>query len=356
MGRLTGLWSVLADDSGSLPVVIAIALAGMVSFASMAIDIGYAMATKAAMQTVARAAVLAGARELGRVYEGQSFGQQATYQLTTSDRSRVVAAVRDMAGKNPVLGQSLEIADGDIQVGRWDAQTRSFAASSDRPNAVSVTARKDGSSNGPVTFFLAHVMGISSVNLSVTDTAALGAIGSVPPGEFDIPIAISKAWFDSGHSCGDQIKFYPTGTLEGCAGWHTFTDSPANASRLRDILKGLKNGTYTTPEAVFGETQFVFTGGTVASAFDDMEALYDANKDANGEWNTFLPVFDHADCSNPHGAITIIGFTSAVVTAVTKNPDKVIQARLQCDVIETGRPGGPDYGTMSSVPTIVQSS
>jgi Flp pilus assembly protein TadG len=236
IGNVMALRRFLADDSGSMPVVIAIAFAGLVSFASMAIDIGYAMATKTAMQTVAKAAALAGARELGRVYEGQTAVQQSTYQLTTSDRTRVTTAVRDVAGKNPVMGQALDVADGDIQVGRWDAQARSFAVSSDRPNAVSVTALKDDSSNGPVTFFLAHVMGISSVNLAVSDIAALGAIGSVPPGELDLPVGISKAWFDSGKGCGDQIKFHPTGTLEGCAGWHTFQDSPANASTLMDIL------------------------------------------------------------------------------------------------------------------------
>jgi hypothetical protein len=351
-------------------LVIAVTLAVLMSFASMAIDIGYAMAAKAAMQTVAKAAALAGARELGRIYEGQPFMQQAAYQLTASDRALVVAAVRDIALKNSVMGQALEVADGDIQVGRWDAQGRSFANTTDRPNAVSVTARKDSTSNGPVTLFLSRVMGISSLDLSVRDIAALSAIASVPPGEIDLPVAISKAWFDSGHSCGDQIKFYPTGKLESCAGWHTFTEWPANSSHLRAILRGLRDGTFQSPETIFGQTQFVFIGGTVASAFNDIQALYDAKKDANGEWKTFVPVYDEGDggkgddddddddgeCSNPHGSLTIIGFTTAVVTAVKKAPDKVIQAKLQCDVIETGRPGGPDYGTKASVPTIVQSS
>lgn len=349
-----------ANDSGSMPVIIAVTLAVLMSFASMAIDIGYAMAAKAAMQTVAKAAALAGARELGRIYEGRTAAQQSTYQLTASDRLLVAGAVRDIALKNPVMGQALEVADGDIQVGRWDAQARSFASTTDRPNAVSVTARKDGTSNGPVTLFLSQVMGVSSLDLAVRDIAALSSIGSVPPGELDLPVAISKAWFDSGHSCGNQIKFYPTGTLEGCAGWHTFTEWPANAKHLKEILNGLTEGTFQSPETIFGETQFVFTGGTVASAFDDIEALYDAHKDANGEWKTFIPVYgddddDDGGCSNPHGSITIIGFTTAVVTSVNKAPDKIIEARIQCDVIETGRPGGPDYGTMASVPTIVQS-
>lgn len=345
-----------------MAVVIGIALVMLLSFASMAVDIGYAMAAKAALQTVAKAAALAGARELGRIYEGQTFAQQSSYQLTNADRSAVVAAVRDIALKNPVLGQSIEVADGDIQIGKWDSQARSFTSTNDRPNAVRIMARKDSTSNGPLTLFLAQVMGISSLNLTVSDIAALGPIGTVPPGEFDLPVAISKKWFTSGHTCGNQIKFYPTGTMEGCAGWHTFKEWPANAKTLKTILNGLKHGTFQSPETIFGQTQFVFIGGTVASAFPDIQALYNAKKDANGQWKTFVPVYDESDedgddgCSNPHGAITIIGFTTAVVTQVTGAPEKTIQATLQCNVIETGRPGGPDYGTSASVPTIVQSS
>ena len=97
-------------------------------------------------------------------------------------------------------------------------------------------------------------------------TAALGPLGSLAPGEGTIPVGISKRWFDEGRACGDSIKFHPTGTLDGCAGWHTFQDGPANASGLKKTLTGLENGTYKSPEITAGQTELEFVGGTLASA------------------------------------------------------------------------------------------
>ncbi len=351
-----GHWRQLyRDQDGSVAVMIGVSLAVLVSFASIAVDIGYAMAAKAGLQTVAKASALAGARELGVLYEGKTYAQQTSYVLSTSDRAQVTAAVREMAQKNPVLGQAMTVPDSDIQVGKWDFVNRTFTVTNDQPNAVKITTRRDASSSGPITLFLAKTMGISVMNLSVYDIAAMGPIASVPPGEIDLPIAIAKSWFTSGHSCGHTIKFYPTGTAEGCAGWHTFQDH-TSSSQLSTILNGLKNGTYQSPETTFGTTQYNFMGGVAASKFSDVQALYDAKKNANGEWKTFITVYDSNDCSNPSGPITIVGFTTAVVTQVTTSPTKSITATLQCNVTETGRPGGPDYGTNSSVPTIVAES
>jgi Flp pilus assembly protein TadG len=343
------------DEDGSVAVLVGVSLGLLISFASVAVDVGYAMATKAGLQTVAKAAALAGARELGVLYEGRTYSQQTSYVLSTSDRAAVTAAVREIAQKNPVLGQAIEIPDSDIQVGKWDFVDRTFTVTTAQPNAVKITTRRDGGANGPITMFMSKIMGVSVMNLSVYDIAAMGPIGMVPPGELDLPIAISKAWFAS-HTCGNTIKFYPTGDISGCAGWHTFEDHPASASQLTTILNGLKNGTYQSPETTFGVTKYEFMGGVAASKFSDIQALYDAKKDANGEWKTFITVYDSNNCDNPSGSLTIVGFTTAVVTQVTTSPSKSMTATLECNVVETGRPGGPDYGTNSSVPTVVQES
>ena len=44
------------------------------------------------------------------------------------------------------------------------------------------------------------------------------------PGGLPIPVGISQAWFKSatGDYCNQNIKFHPTGSMEGCAGWHTY--------------------------------------------------------------------------------------------------------------------------------------
>ena len=124
---------------------------------------------------------------------------------------------------------------------------------------------------------------------------------------------------------------------------------------MRNILNGLEQNTYTTPEVLIGQSPFAFIGGSVAGAFNDMESLYDAKKDpVTGEWKTFIVVYDRDDCSNPSGLITIVGFTTAVITAVLTVPDQEIITDLACDAIETGRGGeAPDFGTLGSVPALV---
>ena len=145
---------------------------------------------------------------------------------------------------------------------------------------------------------------------------------------------------------------------QGCAGWHTFTDGPANANELRKVLTGLRNNTYYSPEVIAGQTQLEFSGGTLSSVFDEMKALYEAKKDqGTGEWNVKIPVYDSDDCSNPSGAIKIVGFATATVTKVIEAPDKEIIAKVTCDKIEEGRPGGTmgggGFSPLSTAPALV---
>ena len=111
---------------------------------------------------------------------------------------------------------------------------------------------------------------------------------------------------------------------------------------------------------VAGEDQVALTGGTLASAFDDLESLYNTKKDpTTGEWKTFVPVYEDDDCSNPNGSITVVGFATATITGVLTSPDKEIIARVECDAIELGRPkagsdgAGLDFGTLGSIPALV---
>jgi hypothetical protein len=117
----------------------------------------------------------------------------------------------------------------------------------------------------------------------------------------------------------------------------------------------MTDGTITSPQTVVGETSFAFIGGDVASAFEEMQALYDANKDPDtGFWEVLVPVYESDDCSNPTGSVAIIGFATAIITAVEGPPSKTIQAQVICENIEPGRGSGGDYGTMGSIPGLVE--
>jgi hypothetical protein len=204
--------------------------------------------------------------------------------------------------------------------------------------------------------FFPGVFGHASVGLEAQAASRMSGIRYVPKGTADFPVAIAKAWYAthaSPCSTGNRITFYPTGTADSCAGWHTFNIDPASASDLKNILSGLRTGTYESPEIDVENTRFIFNGGVVASAMNELQQLYNAKKDANGEMRVLIPVYDRDDCANPNGWIPIIGVARAVVTSVTNGAEKRIEARVQCDVIELGESGGRDFGVLSAGPDMV---
>lgn len=350
--------SKMRERKGAVAVIVAIVLAMLIGFVALAVDVGYVMVTRNELQNVADASALAGARQLGANYEPLTYEEQQSYNCNPAT---IIAAAKDVALKNTAAGQNIVVRDEDVIIGDWNTDTKTLTVTLSRPDAVRVTARRDGSANNPITTFFARIFGVDDVSVTATATAALTSISKVGPGGLPIPVGISKKWFEAPipSFCNQPIKMYPTGTLEGCAGWHTYEDDPSNASKLRKILEGLENNSYTSPETIAGESVFEFTGGTVASVFDEMKALFDANKsdedgDGDLEWTTTVVVYDYDDCSNPHGPIKIVGFATAVIDEVLEPPDKIINAHVICENIEFGRGSGGEYGTMGSIPNLVQ--
>jgi hypothetical protein len=360
------LFERVKNQAGVTAVIVAICLTMLIGFTALAVDVGYMYVTKNELQNVADASALAGAGYLGSIYEPLSYDEQRAHVFS---RDNIVGVAQQVALKNQAAKMNISINDADVTIGTWDGETYTLtptAAPIVGPDAVEVIARRDGSANGPITTFFAKIFGIDNVDVSADATAALTGQSTAGPGGLPFPAGISKKWFEKDEYCKHPIKFYPTGTLEGCAGWHTYDESPASANRLRTILDGLTppDGTYESPPVQAGETEFNFTGGTVASAFDEMKALFDAMKvlndgtlDADEDfttWTTSVPVYDWDDCSNPHGAITIVGFATVTITEVQDAPDKIIEAQVICEMTEAGRGGGSNYGTKGTIPGLVE--
>ena len=344
------------DERGITGILAAIMMVSLIGMGAFAVDLGRAYMGNQELHNIADGAALAGTRALGQIYETLSITEQQAFVLTAQQQSTILATINDVAQKNYSGGSPIVINPNDVQIGQWIAGT--FLPTTVRPTAISVVARRDTQANGPMTTYLANVLGVGAINLSRQATAALLPIATVPPGQANIPAGISKEWFEN-NACGDTIKFHPTGTLEGCAGWHTFLEQPASASRLNQILDDLAIDAYVTPEIIVGQTKFEFTGGTVSSAFKNLEDLYDAQKDAFGNWEVFLPVYDDDDCSNPNGAITIIGLAKVTITAVIGPPNKEIIGNVECEVLHVGRPGsavgtgGAGFGVTGTIPVLV---
>ena len=354
-GRRNRLIDLIGNEHGAVAVMTAIFLLVLLAMAAAAIDIGHALVARTELQTAADAGALAGTRALGIMYEGMTPAEQQTYTLGGGDQATIVAAVQTTAVANSAAGVPITINAADIAIGTWNPTTRIHTPTVNQPKAVRVWARRDSSANGAISTFLAGVVGLTSVSVSAVATADMTAVGQTAPGQLDVPFAISEYYFTQ-FGCGDAIKFYPNdGTPQACSAWHTFDQSPANANTLGTIIDGMTAGTYESPATTPGDS-LNFTNGNVASAFPNLINLYNAKKDANGNWDVFVPVYQSPDCTPPNGAIPIIGYAEARITNVQGAPNFLISATILCNIFEgntTG--GGPPFGpVLSTIPGLVE--
>jgi hypothetical protein len=367
----------IKDQKGVVFILVVITLVVLIAFAALALDVGNALVVRNEVQNIADAAALAGARTLGRLYEcngnlttctgAMPYQNQLTY---VADAAAINQAISNVASLNQAGGKSnITINSADIVIGNWDSTNKDVnPITLTSPDAVRVTARRDASANGPITTFFAGLLGINSMDVSATATAALTGQSTAGPGGLPLPIGIPSYRFTLPY-CQQDIKFYPTGSLEGCAGWHVYTERNANKPTEQMILQGLAHDppTYISPATTAYQSAFGFTGGVIANLFDDMYALYDfwRTRDDDGNpntWTTSVVVFDQNDCSNPNQTKTIVGFATVTIWKVTgpsvpppnNSSVKEIIATIKCDNVETGRGSGGNYGTKGSIPGLVQ--
>lgn len=346
--------TVVSSQRGSVAVMVAVTLPMLLGFTALTLDIGHSLVAKNELQDVADAGALAGARRLGTIYQGLSPAQQVGY--TMSNPAPVISDVQNIAAQNYGAGRSITVDIGDIQIGQWNATNKTLTVTSANPDAVRVTARLDGTTNGPVSTFLANVMGIASVDVRATATAALTGVSTTNPGDLETPFGISAFRFQTPY-CNAPVRFYPTNNPQSCGGWHTFTDSPPNANRLRQIINGMipTPPTYTSPGTQAGVTNLEFVGGNIANALNNLYNLYMAKRDPNtGFWDALVPVYQSNDCSNPNTPMQIVGYASMRITNVLAPPNgQLVEGTIQCNLVDGGRGGGASFGTKGSIPGLV---
>jgi len=342
-------------SAGTVSIFSLLGMVALLAVGSLAIDAGYVYVARSDLQNAADAAALSGAAELGDIYVDLEPSNHAGYVMSSLDRSRIVTQIGAIAGQNRAVGQVVNISDPAVSVGTWDFSTGSLTTTNLQPRAISALAQRTDAVNGPVGSFFARVIGRNSFDVAARSTAALTSLGGVPENAVTLPVGISTAWF-SNNSCDQPIKFHPTGTLEGCAGWHTYDQAPANASSLRGVLRGLESGSFQPPAMSTGDLAN-FTGGTVSSAFPDMQQLYETRRfdeSPSDEFDALVVVYESPGCSNPSGAVKVVGFASVTVTGVETSPEKTIDAVVRCDIVHEGTGGGGEFGSLGSVPVLVQ--
>ncbi len=169
--------------------------------------------------------------------------------------------------------QGITIAAEDVIIGDWDGISHTFTPGLDQPDAVRVIARRqEGYADGPISTFLARVLGIDTLDVRMDATAALTGQSTTEPGELELPIGISHYFFQDGEVfCNDFIVFNPTNDPDSCAGWNSYDISPPNDNLLRQIL----DGSVTSPGTTANDTAFNFIGGNLSNpTFDELLLLF----------------------------------------------------------------------------------
>lgn len=389
--------SKLKNEKGVVLVYVAILLVVFLGIAALAVDIGYLMVGKTELQRTADAAALAATRQLGVIYEGMLYADQAKYDAAT-DEALIKSAATKVAFQNRAAGTSVIIDPADVQIGTWNptASTR-FTSGLLQPDAVQVVARRDDSTARISTFFypafawlLSSLRGepadpdAGQVIVSAIATAALTGESTAAAGGLPIPLGISQIRADMGSFCGNNITLHPTKV--SCAGWHTFDSKTHSAEQLRTIIedsippalrdkKYEKDDPFISPPAEIYKTEVNLTGGDLATVFDNFEKLFNYAKTRDGDgsgsdmcqaqsgpklcdevWTTAIVIYQEvgATCGNPSGDTPIVGFATMVIEEVEGPSGKTIYGKIACNYTEPGRGGGGNYGTKGSIPGLVQ--
>jgi hypothetical protein len=333
----------LTNQRGVAAIIVALAIAVLLGMAALAVDIGYLNVAKNELQNIVDASALAGAGELSRQYLDEDF--------VAVDEGAIVTIAGNVANSNE-SGFSIQ-----VQIGTWRTRVEGFIGTlGNRPNAVRAIARRGSDGNSQIPTFFARIWSIVGLDAQADAVAALTGSKQVGPGELEIPVGISQQWF-TGDFCDQNIQFYPTSGTDGCAGWHTYESWPSNAAKLRDdILGGLITDDFTPPGYDLDERvpDFVFIGGNLSTATDNMYDLYMDRRDpVTYEWATKVVVYGE-DCGvNPNQTIPIVGFASVEITGVI-GPPPVLIATAKCGKITQGTGGGNYYGTWGSIPGLVE--
>jgi Flp pilus assembly protein TadG len=363
----------LEDSRGAAAVMVSIMMVVLLAAGAAAIDIGHALVARNELQNVSDAAALAGDRALAIIYEGMTPSAQQTYVLTGADQATIVAAAQATAVANSAAGVPITLNAADIAIGYWDFGTRTFTPGNAVPTAVRVIARRDTSANGPISTFLANIVGMSSMNVGAVGTANLGPINAVNPADMDAPFGISDYYFSSGFGCGDTIQFSPSnGTPQSCAGWTSYDQSPFNNNTLTSIVNQMASGNNPSPAAVAGQTSLVFGNGNLGNpAWTALQNLLQYHINTEGQWDALVPVYGPSgttDCT-PTGFKPIIGFATVRILYVGGPGDPnnalnctggnvstgCINGVVQCNVFDGTAGGGIPFGpTFATIPGLVE--
>lgn len=339
---LTGL----SSQRGAVAVLVALSLAVLLPLLALVLDVGQALVAKQRLQTLVDASALAGARQLGRVYE-VSPPMGSGGDLPRVGVGQVIGTVADVSRKNQPTHHPTSVQSA---LGVWNAGSHELVVGGAWPDGIRVSGQAE------VPTFVASAMGVTALLISADATAALTGLSYVPAGSLALPFGVAQGWFrgkdEGGGETNRSFALTENGISPACAAWSTFTKTPPTERHLQQIVKGLRTGQFVSPAATGGQTQFQFLGAKPGRAFTELQSLYTNRKDPKtGEWFTVVPVYEHKTCAAAIGSARIVGFATVRLSQTSRTQ---LSATVVPNQVQVGRGGGPNYGTKGSIPGLVK--
>ena len=331
--------------AGQTLITVALALVAILGFVGLAVDVGLMMLARNEVQNAADAAALSGASEFYK-FTTPPAGPVATPNWARAQDSAAKAVTR-----NKVMNTAL--VTGTYQTGYWNltgtpsgmqSTTKNPLLATDRP-AIKVTIVKAaGSNGGPISLFLAPLVGVSNMNIKASAVAVSSDPGAVSPGQL-LPVAIAKCLYDNywdvptnspkidpGTGLPYEFKItssYMTGPCEG-GQWTSFKEDVNNVPAVRDLIANGNPDPLSIGDSIWIEP------GVKNTLYSSIPVPADV----------FLPVV--AGPIDTHAENLLVGFGAFHIDASVGGSGKYIQGHfLTGKILPYSSQGGPGYGSVS---------
>ncbi|MBN1395917.1 MAG: VWA domain-containing protein [Pirellulales bacterium] len=142
---------------GAVVVLTAVMLVMLLGFVAFAVDVGYIGMVRTQLQSAADSAALAAAGSSGE------------------SEAQIVQTAQEFANANTAAGRQIQLNASDVELGSWDADTRTFTPlpSGQLGTAVKVTVRTSADSGGETGLFFGRIFGVGSVAQEASAVAAV---------------------------------------------------------------------------------------------------------------------------------------------------------------------------------------
>jgi putative Flp pilus-assembly TadE/G-like protein len=205
-------------ERGSVFVIAALAMAALILFAALAIDVGAVWSTRTQGQNANDSAALAAAAAM--IVNPNPTPAVPNPGPAKVDTTGAIAAGTTFAAQNETLRNgAVKVRPGDFEFGTWNLAKRTltvFPTGSPEldPNTppgrpdlitgvrVKVASDGSGGANKPAPVFLSQLLGRTGFNVQNEAVAYLGFEGEFEPGEFDLPVAIDGCKITTGGGGG----------------------------------------------------------------------------------------------------------------------------------------------------------